>query len=184
MQPRDRLSFSPITKRPPLRFPQGIRLVVWPVLALEEWDISRPMARMVISPPQGQPQLPDMPNWSWHEYGMRVGFWRLKKMLREVGASPTVTLNARVCETYPEVVAACIEEGWELNAHSYDQVPMHKLEDQRAVIMRSMAIIEKFWGKRPRGWFGPVSPRHSIRSITSPKPGSNTLVTGCLTMNR
>src|SRR6202047_1271922 len=113
------------------------------------------MARMVISPPQGQPQLPDMPNWSWHEYGMRVGFWRLKKMLREVGASPTVTLNARVCETYPEVVAACIEEGWELNAHSYDQVPMHKLEDQRGVIMRSMAIIEKFWGKRPRGWFGP-----------------------------
>ena len=77
MQPRDRLSFSPITKRPALRFPSGIRLVVWPVLALEEWDIARPMARMVISPPQGQPQLPDMPNWSWHEYGMRVGFWRL-----------------------------------------------------------------------------------------------------------
>jgi allantoinase len=184
MQPRDRLSFSPITKRPPLRFPQGIRLVVWPVLALEEWDISRPMARMVISPPQGQPQLPDMPNWSWHEYGMRVGFWRLKKMLREVGASPTVTLNARVCETYPEVVAACIEEGWELNAHSYDQVPMHKLEDQRGVIMRSMAIIEKFWASGRAAGSVPVSPRHSIRSITSPKPGSNTLVTGCLTMNR
>jgi hypothetical protein len=99
MQPRDRLSFSPITKRPALRFPSGIRLVVWPVLALEEWDISRPMARMVISPPQGQPQLPDMPNWSWHEYGMRVGFWRLRKMLGQVGAKPTVTLNARVCET-------------------------------------------------------------------------------------
>ena len=47
MQPRDRLSFSPITKRPALRFPSGIRLVVWPVLALEEWDISRPMARTV-----------------------------------------------------------------------------------------------------------------------------------------
>src|SRR5262245_61386573 len=100
MQPRDRLSFSPITKRPALRFPSGIRLVVWPVLALEEWDISRPMARTVISPPQGQPQLPDMPNWSGHEYGMRVGFWRLRKMLGQVGAKPTVTLNARVCETY------------------------------------------------------------------------------------
>ena len=53
MQPRERLRFSPIAKRAPLRFPDGIRLVVWPVLALEEWDISRPMARMVISPPQG-----------------------------------------------------------------------------------------------------------------------------------
>jgi allantoinase len=155
MQPRDRLPYSAIIKRPPLRFPDGIRLVVWPVLALEEWDISRPMARMVISPPQGVPQLPDMPNWSWHEYGMRVGFWRLRKMFSELRATPTVTLNAKVCETYPAVVAACVESGWELNAHSYDQVPMHKLEDQRAVIMKSIAIIEKFWGKRPRGWFGP-----------------------------
>ena len=90
MHPRERLQFSAITKRPPLRFPQGIRLVVWPVLALEEWDISRPMARMVISPPQGQPQLPDFPNWSWHEYGMRVGFWRLESMFRRLGAAPTV----------------------------------------------------------------------------------------------
>ncbi|MGH8526921.1 MAG: hypothetical protein ACREXY_22750, partial [Gammaproteobacteria bacterium] len=73
---RERLDFSPIDRRPPLRFPEGIRLVVWPLIALEEWDLSRPMARMVISPPQGQPQLPDLPNWSWHEYGMRVGFWR------------------------------------------------------------------------------------------------------------
>jgi hypothetical protein len=44
---------------------------------------------------------------------------------------------------------------WELNAHSYDQIPMHKVDDQRAVIERSMGIIEKFSGKRPRGWFGP-----------------------------
>ena len=149
MQPRERLRYSPITKRAPLRFPAGVRLVVWPVLAREEWDTSRPMARMVISPPQGQPQLPDLPNWSWHEYGMRVGFWRLEKMLRQVGAAPTVTLNARVCETYPEVVEACIANGWELNAHGYDQVPMHKLDDQRTVIMKSMEVISKFWGKRP-----------------------------------
>ena len=89
------------------------------------------MARMVISPPQGQPMLPDHPNWSWHEYGMRVGFWRLRKVLQELGVSPTVTLNARVCETYPQVVQACVDSGWELNAHGYDQVPMHKAEDQR-----------------------------------------------------
>ena len=32
---------------------------------------------------------------------------------------------------------------------------MHKLEDQKAVIDKSVAIISKFWGKAPRGWFGP-----------------------------
>ena len=155
MHPRERLPYSAIEGRPPLKFPNGVRLVIWPVLALEEWDMARPMARMVISPPQGQPQQPDHPNWSWHEYGMRVGFWRMRKVFTRLGVTPTVTLNARVCETYPEVVKACMDSGWELNAHGYDQVPMHKTEDQRGVIMKSMDIIEKFSGKRPRGWFGP-----------------------------
>jgi len=155
MHPRERIAYSSIENRPPLAFPKGVRLVVWPVLALEERDMARPMARMVISPPQGQPMQPDHPNWSWHEYGMRVGFWRLRKMMLKLGMSPTVTLNARVCETYPKVVQACVDSGWELNAHGYDQVPMHKLDDQRGSIMKSMDIIEKFCGKRPRGWFGP-----------------------------
>ena len=155
MHPRERLPYSPIDGRAPLNLPKGVRLVVWPVLALEEWDMGRPMARMVISPPQGQPMLPDHPNWSWHEYGMRVGFWRLRKVMQKLNINPTVTLNARVCETYPSVVKACIDSGWELNAHSYDQVPMHKLDNERAVIDKSMDIIEKFSGRRPRGWFGP-----------------------------
>jgi len=155
MIPRERLDYSPIISRPPLRLPEGVRLVLWPVLSLEEWDISRPMARTVIPPPQGQLLLPDVPNWTWHEYGMRVGFWRLKRVLDGLGISPTVTLNARVCETYPQVVEACLGSRWELNAHSVEQIPMHRLEDQRAVIRQSIETIEKFSGTRPRGWFGP-----------------------------
>ncbi|MBI3434789.1 MAG: polysaccharide deacetylase family protein [Proteobacteria bacterium] len=155
MHPRERLAYSAIDRRPPLARPDGLHLIVWPVLALEEWDMARPMARMVISPPQGQPMLPDHPNWTWHEYGMRVGFWRLKRLFERLAIAPTVTLNALVCENYPQVVRACIDNGWELNAHGYDQIPMHKLDDQKAVIGRAMDMIEKFSGKRPRGWFGP-----------------------------
>jgi len=155
MEPRERLTFSPIENRPPLKLPDGLRLIVWPVLSLEHWDISRPMARMVITPPQGQPLLPDHPNWSWHEYGMRVGFWRLKHVLDALKITPTVAINARTCETYPQVVRAAIDAGWELNAHGYEQVPMHKLADQRAEIKKAIEIIANFWGRRPRGWFGP-----------------------------
>ena len=155
MEPRDRLEFSPIDRRPPLELPDGLRLIVWPVLALEHWDISRPMARMVITPPQGQPMLPDHPNWSWHEYGMRVGFWRIKRVFDKLKVTPTVTLNARVCETYPQVVEGAIDAGWELNAHGYEQMPMHKLDDQLGSIKKSVDVIEKFSGRRPRGWFGP-----------------------------
>ncbi|MEO7403091.1 MAG: polysaccharide deacetylase family protein [Burkholderiales bacterium] len=154
MLPRDRLEFTPMEGRRPLKL-DGARFILWPVLALEDWDIARPMARTVIPPPQGQPMLPDVPNWSWHEYGMRVGFWRLKKVLQHLDMTPTVTLNAKICRSYPKVAAACVEAGWELNAHSFEQIPMHKLEDQRAVIRESVDIIAKFWGRKPRGWFGP-----------------------------
>ena len=155
MLPRERLDYSPIEGRPPLRLPDGVRMVVWPVLSLEDWDIGRPMARTVIPPPQGQVLLPDVPTWTWHEYGMRVGFWRLKRMYERLGIAPTVTLNARVCETYAPVVEACLRNQWELNAHSYEQIPMQKLDDERAVLERTVEIIRKFSGQQPRGWFGP-----------------------------
>ena len=133
MLPRERLPFSPITDRPPLALPGGARLVLWPVLALEEWDIARPMARTVIPPPQGPPLIPDVANWSWHEYGMRVGFWRLHRMFTRLGISPTVTINAKVCESYPQVVTACLDSGWELTAHGYEHIPMHRLDNQPEV---------------------------------------------------
>ncbi len=155
MEPRERLAFSSIEGRPPLKLPDGLRLIVWPVFSIEHWDISRPMARTVITPPQGQPMLPDHPNWSWHEYGMRVGFWRLKRMFEALKIIPTVAINGRTCETYPQVIRAVADAGWEINAHSYDQIPMHKLDDERAAIMKTVEVITKFWGRPPRGWFGP-----------------------------
>ena len=155
MLPQERLEFSPIEGRPPLKLQEGKRLIIWPLFALEVWDISKPMARTVIPPPQGQVMLPDVPNWSWHEYGARVGFWRIRRVFERLGITPTVTLNARACQTYPQIVEACLESGWELNAHSFEQTPMHKLEDQREVIQRTLEVIQDFSGKRPRGWFGP-----------------------------
>ena len=155
MTPAERIEFSPITERPKLELPDGGRMILWPLLALEVWDINRGMPRMVLSPPQGQPLVPDIPNWSWHEYGMRVGVWRLIKIFDDLGVQPCVTLNARVCEDYPKVAQAILDRDWEFNAHSYDQLAMHKVDDQKATIEKCMEIIEKFCGTRARGWFGP-----------------------------
>lgn len=155
MTPAERIEFSPITDRPKLELPDGGRMILWPLLALEVWDINRAMPRMVLTPPQGQPLVPDIPNWSWHEYGMRVGVWRLIKIFDDLGVNPCVTLNARVCEDYPQVAQAILDRGWEFNAHSYDQLAMHKVDNQKETIEKCMEVIEKFCGKRARGWFGP-----------------------------
>ena len=58
IHPNQRLPYSAINDRAPLKMPDNARVVIWPILALEVWDISRPMARMIITPPQGTPMLP------------------------------------------------------------------------------------------------------------------------------
>jgi hypothetical protein len=155
MIPRERAPFSAITDRPPLKLPGGARVVVWTIVNLEVWDIARPMARQVLPAPTGVPLLPDVPNWSWHEYGMRVGFWRFEALYRRLRIKPTVAMNARVCVDYPRVAQACKDAGWEFMGHSYEQGPIHKEEDQPAMIRRTLDTMEKFAGKRPVGWLGP-----------------------------
>src|SRR5690348_18012088 len=147
MLPRDRCEFSAIVDRPPLRLPGGARVVVWSIVNLEVWDIGRPMARQVLPAPTGVPLLPDVPNWSWHEYGMRVGTWRFFELYERLGIRPTLAINARVCEDYPRVAEQAKQQDWEFMGHGYDQMPIHKNEDQAAMINRSVTVIERFTGK-------------------------------------
>ena len=154
--PRDRFSFSSPFTRPKLKLPGKGRMIVWSVVNIEEWEITRPMARQLSIAPQGQSAIPDMPNWTWYEYGMRVGFWRLLRALKKAKVTPTMSLNAKVCETYPEATAAARDAGWEFMAHSYVQMPIQQIaERQREVMDQSIDILTKFTGKRPTGWLGP-----------------------------
>jgi allantoinase len=155
MIPRDRVDYSAIVDRPKLELPGDARVVVWTIVNLEVWDISRPMARQVLPPPTGVTQLPDVPNWSWHEYGMRVGFWRFHAMYQRLKIKPTLALNARVCVDYPRVAQACRDSGWEFMGHSYEQGPIHGEKDQPAMIKRCVDTIRDFTGKPPAGWLGP-----------------------------
>ena len=154
-QPRERVNYSAIVDRPVMKLPGDARIIVWTIVNLEVWDIAKPMARQVIPPPTGAALLPDVPNWSWHEYGMRVGFWRFHALYERLGIRPTLAINARVCVDYPRVAKACLDSGWEFMGHSYEQGPIHKEEDQPAMIKRTLDTIEKFTGKRAVGWLGP-----------------------------
>ena len=155
MIPSQRLSYSAIIDRTPLRLPRGVRLVVWPIVNVEVWDIGRPMPRQALPPPTGIPRLPDVPHWAWHEYGNRVGFWRLKAVLDRMKITPSLSINARVCEDYPRIAQAALDAGWEFMAHSYDQRPLHLEHNQRATIRKAVKAIKKFTGKQPVGWLGP-----------------------------
>jgi allantoinase len=153
--PRDRVPYSAIVDRPALSLPNGARLAVWTIVNVEEWSIERNMPRTVLPPPYGQPLMPDLPNWSWHEYGMRVGFWRIHEILGRLGLKPTFAINGSVCKSYPRVAEAGLKAGWEFMGHGYIQRPMHHVEDQRQAIRDTVEAIRQFTGKAPRGWESP-----------------------------
>jgi peptidoglycan/xylan/chitin deacetylase (PgdA/CDA1 family) len=155
MQPKDRVPYSAIVDRPPLRLPGGARVAVWNIVNVEEWSIERNMPRTVLPPPYGQPLMPDLPNWAWHEYGMRVGFFRILDALNSRDIRATFALNASVIKSYPPVVEAGLKAGWEFMGHGYIQRPMHHVEDQRTAIFDTVKAIQAFTGRKPRGWESP-----------------------------
>jgi peptidoglycan/xylan/chitin deacetylase (PgdA/CDA1 family) len=103
----------------------------------------------------GEPLLPDVPNWSWHEYGNRVGFWRLRDMFANFGVIPTLAMNGAILEAYPRITEEALKSGWEFMGHGFVQGPMHRLEDQADHIGRTIEAIRKYTGKTPRGWESP-----------------------------
>ncbi len=151
----DRIPYQALIDRPKLTLPDGKRIAVWVILNVEEWRIEKAMPRTVLPPPMGQPLIPDVPNWSWHEYGMRSGFWRQWKALTDRNIPVTLAINGRVCESYPRVAGAALDAGWEFMGHGFLQGPMHKLDDQEGAIAAAMDGIEAFCGKRPRSWESP-----------------------------
>src|SRR5208337_895921 len=147
--------YSAIVDRPPRKLPGGARVVAWVIVNVEDWDINRPMPRQVIPAPTGVAVLPDIGNWAWHEYGMRVGFWRVKQALDSRGIRASLSINGRVCESYPRVAQAALDAKWDFLGHNYIQMPLHQVWDQPAAIRQTVEAIERFTGSKPLGWLGP-----------------------------
>jgi allantoinase len=153
--PVERLRYSAPTDRPRHSLPVGQKLILWPVVNIENWLIENPMPRQVLVAPTAAVLQPDLPNWAWHEYGMRVGFWRFLEMFENHGMRPTLSINGSVIGAYPRVAAAARDAGWEFMGHGWVQMPTHKMPDQREAISRTVKTIADFTGRACHGWLGP-----------------------------
>ena len=140
---RGRLPYSPIVDRPSSQLPGGARVAVWTIVNVENWRPTAPMPRAVLPPPMGQPLLPDIPNWAWHEYGMRVGFWRFVEVLGSRGLKASFAVNGSACDVYEPACRAAHEAGWDFIGHGFVQRPMHRVEDQAAAIRQTIDAIRQ-----------------------------------------
>ena len=155
MKPTERISYSPISERTGLSLPDGKRMAVWVIVNIEKWNIDETMPRTVLTPPAGGAPSPDIPNWAWHEYGNRVGFWRLLKTFDELSVTGVLAINGTAVQSYAPISRAAHDRGWEFMGHGYSQKNMQKVKDEQSDIRKTTEAIETFTGKRPRGWLGP-----------------------------
>ena len=153
--PTDRIPYSAITDRPKLVLPQGARMAVWVIVNVEEWNPLEAMPRTVLTPPAGGSPMPDIPNWAWHEYGNRVGFWRLLAVFDELKIPGVLAINGSAIKSYEPISRAALDRGWEFMGHGFSQKNMQKVENEREDIVKTREAIRAFTGRPPRGWLGP-----------------------------
>jgi hypothetical protein len=118
MRMSDRAPYQAFPDRPRLHLPKDARVAVWFIVNVEEWAIERPMPRNVLTPPMGTPLMPDLPNWAWHEYGMRVGFWRVLEALEKRGLKATMALNGNIVNSYPRIAEAALDKKAEFGSRT------------------------------------------------------------------
>lgn len=150
-----RIPYEMSSARKPLRPPDGKPLIVHLVVNVEHWRFDHAMPRKIITAPHGLEQVPDVPNFSWAEYGMRAGMPRILSMFRERGLPASTSINAGVIEAYSACAEAMLEAGWEFIGHGIHQASMQGESDERELIRQALDRIAAFTGTLTRGWLSP-----------------------------
>src|SRR5579862_1757642 len=117
MNKAPRIAFRMMNDQPRLRAPGDKRLIVQLVMNVECWAYDQPLPRKLLNTPYGQDPVPDVPNFCWVEYGLRVGMSRFIRMCADRGLPAVVNLNSQIIKTYPRLASAIREMGWEIVGH-------------------------------------------------------------------
>ena len=155
--------YIPLPERNPLRWPDGNRVALILTFNLETWDLTKDTDKAYYA--GGPPILPDVlpghtpdfPNYTWREYGQRVGIWRLIELFDQMGVKASCTANAVTFERRSAMTDAILKRGWELLAHNWEQGELltdyaKDPEKEREIVLRTLAAYEKHVGRKAKGW--------------------------------
>lgn len=148
-------TYSPITERD-FELPEDQNVAVWVVINVEHDRADEPVSTPIYE--GTSTYTPDVFNYGWREYGLRVGIWRMVELFEKHDVPATIALNADVCDYEPEIVAALVDRAYEFIGHgrtNAERLAGMAREEERAVIRETRQRIEDATGKRPTGWLGP-----------------------------
>jgi allantoinase len=89
------------------------------------------------------------------EYGSRVGFWQIMRLLREYGVDATIYAVGMALERNPEAAAEIVRSGFEVACHGQRWIDYQFVaeEVERADMLRNIEVITRMIGRRPQGWY-------------------------------
>ena len=149
-----RYDYSAIGRRPVYDWPGGKRLAVYIGLNLEHFAFGEGLGRQLV-PPFAEP---DVLNYSWRDYGNRVGAWRMLELFDALKFPASVLVNTALYDYCPELVAAFRNRGDEIVGHgrtNSERQGSLAEEAERALIAEATARIAREEGHAPAGWLGP-----------------------------
>ena len=155
MSSNPRIPYRLASARPKLTPPEGKPLIVHLVVNVEHWQFDQAMPRKILSAPHGRENIPDIPNFSWAEYGMRCGMPRILELFAERGLPASVSINAGVVDAYPACAEAILDAGWEFIGHGIHQRSVEAEADEGGLIAAALETLKTFTGKPVRGWLSP-----------------------------
>ena len=149
-----RFAYRPIVGRPDFHWPGGARLAVYLGFNIEHFAFGEGLGASLgpVSPP------PDVLNYSWREYGNRVGAWRCLELFEQLGLPAGVVLNTALYDHAPELVDACVARGDEIIGHGHTNAERQGglgEADERSLIERCRDRIAAHGGAAPQGWLSP-----------------------------
>lgn len=149
-----RFRYSPITQRPDYTWPNGARLAVYIGFNIEHFAFGEGLGAC-IGPASPQP---DVLNYSWREYGNRVGAWRCLELFDQLALPTGALINTALYDHCPELVAAFVRRGDELIGHGYSnavrQGGLDESEEQ-VLLAACRERIARESGTAPVGWLSP-----------------------------
>src|SRR3972149_4680134 len=113
----DRVDYLPMIDRPIIKWPNNARVAFWVAPNIEHYEYLPPLDG--VRNPWPRTPLPDARQNSLHEYGNRVGVWRLLEVLDEYRIRCSTTLNIGVLEHFPDIAEAMLKRDWTFVNHGF-----------------------------------------------------------------
>ena len=149
-----RFDYEGINRRKNYRWPNAAGLAVYLGFNIEHFAFGEGLGAG-IGPPSPQP---DVLNFSWREYGNRVGAWRCLELFDSLGMPAAALINTALYDHCPELIAAFVARGDELVGHGHSNAERQGALDEpseRALLQQCRDRMQAESGQAPVGWLSP-----------------------------